>query len=118
MKKSKFLAVVILSLFVLACSSGGDDDDDLGPQNPPADTSVTYTGTIKAIIDDNCISCHKSPSANGAPMSLITKANVQDAVTNRGLISKVESGAMPPIGTDLSAAQINSIKGWQAGGFK
>jgi mono/diheme cytochrome c family protein len=117
MKKIKLLAILFLLLFVVACSSDSDDDD-MGPQNPPVDTSVTYAGTIKAIIDDNCISCHKSPPVNSAPMSLLTKENVQDAVTNRGLISNVESGAMPPTGTDLTAAQVKSIKGWQAGGFK
>lgn len=116
MKEIKALAILILLFTTISCSS--DSDDDMGPQNPPPDTSVTYAGTIKAIIDNNCISCHKSPPVNSAPMSLLTKDNVSDAVTNRGLISKVESGAMPPTGPDLTAAEVKSIKDWQAGGFK
>lgn len=117
MKKIKLLAILFLLLFVVACSSDSDDDD-MGPENPPVDTSVTYDGTIKSIIDGKCIACHKSPPVNGAPMSLLTKDNVQNAVTNRGLINSVESGTMPPTGAKLTTAEVNSLKGWQAGGFK
>ena len=43
---------------------------------------------------------------------------MQQAVTSRGLISQVESGAMPQAGPSLSTAQIQAIRDWQSDGFK
>lgn len=109
MKKLLFLSFMLLIFIVTSCSS---DSDDMN--NPNGD--VTYSGSIKNIIDGNCLGCHTEPPVNGAPMSLVTFQNVKDAVTGRGLIGRVENGTMPPNGT-LSAAQVQAIKDWQTGGF-
>ncbi len=106
----KLFILPIFLLLVTSCSSESEDDI---PVN-----KVTYTGTIKGIIDNNCLNCHIDPPINGASMSLITIQNVSDAVTNRGLIDKVESGAMPPVGNVLTATQVQAIKDWQSGGFQ
>lgn len=100
---------MLLIFVVTSCSS---DSDDM--TNPIED--VTYSGTVKNIIDGNCLGCHTEPPVNGAPMSLVTYQNVKDAVTGRGLIGRVENGTMPPNGT-LSAAQVQAIKDWESGGF-
>jgi mono/diheme cytochrome c family protein len=114
MKKFSLLTSFILLLIVSSsCSSDSDDDNPI--VNP--DTEVTYTKTIKAIMDNNCNNCHGSTTSNGAPMSLTTFTEVKNAVENRNLISAVESGFMPPNG-NLSATQIQNIKTWQANGFK
>jgi mono/diheme cytochrome c family protein len=110
------LLTVLLALFIFTGCSSGSDDDDMGPPDN-GDTEVTYNGTIKAIINGNCIGCHSSPPANGAPMSLTTYQDVRSAVQSRGLIGAVESGAMPPVGSDLTNAQVQAIKDWQADGF-
>lgn len=113
MKRFVLPSILILALiFTVSCSS--DDDDDLGPNDNP--TSITYTNTIKAIIDGNCTGCHGNPTSNGAPMSLVSKANVQDAISNRNLIGRVENGSMPPNGT-LSSTQINALKSWRTANF-
>ena len=117
MKKSIFLTVVLLAMINISCSSDSEEGPMIEPP-PDLDTSVTYSGTVKAIIDSRCIVCHGDPLANGAPMPLLTLANVQEAVQNRALISRVENGSMPPTGADLTAAQVLAIKGWQAGSFK
>ena len=119
MKNYIFITIVFLALLSVSCSS----DSDNGPMSPVVpepepDPNVTYSGTVKAIIDSNCITCHGDPLANGAPMPLLTLANVQEAVQNRNLIGRVENGTMPPTGTDLTASQVFAIKGWQAGSFK
>ena len=106
----KLFVLPILLLLLASCSSENEDDI-------PVD-KVTYTETIKAIIDNSCLNCHVNPPVNGASMSLITFQNVRDAVLNRGLIDKVESGAMPPIGDFLTTAQVQTIKDWQSGGFQ
>lgn len=113
MKKFKFLTALIILLIFTSCSSNSADDDDMGPPTDP----VTYSGTVKGIIDGKCLGCHTNPPKNNAPMALTTYDNVKDAVSNRGLIGRVEDGSMPPVGDDLTSAQIKSIKDWQAGGF-
>jgi hypothetical protein len=82
-----------------------------------SNSDVTYTGTVKAIIDGKCLGCHSNPTKNDAPMPLTTYTNVKGAVQNLGLIGQVESGNMPKTGTNLSASQVQSIKNWQSGGF-
>lgn len=112
MKKTHILSILFLLFIIFSCS--GDSETIMDPAN----NDVTYTGTIKQIIDNNCISCHADPPLNGAPTSLITFQNVKDAVMSSNLIARVENGSMPPEGTDLTAGQVQSIKDWQSGGFK
>jgi len=112
MKKLLILPILILLFVITSCSSGSEDTII----NPP-NGDVTYAGNIKSIIDGACLNCHTDPLANGAPMPLLTLANVQEAVQNRGLIGRVENGTMPPNGS-LSAAQVQAIKDWETGGFK
>ena len=112
MKKLFFLPI-LFSLFLSSCSS--DNDDDL---NPIMAKDVSYAVTIKPIIDDNCLNCHVNPPVNGASMSLIGLDNVREAILNRGLIGRIESGSMPPVGDLLSTSQVQAIKDWQSGGFQ
>ncbi len=78
----------------------------------------TYAANIAPITTARCISCHGNTPSNGAPMSLTSLANVKDAIENRGLVGRVENGTMPPSGSDLTTAQIQAIKDWQANGFQ
>ncbi len=106
------------SLLILSCTS--DSESDLG-DNPPAET-VTYTGTVKNIIDTNCLICHGNPTANGAPMSLDTYEKVKQAVLERGLLDRISrpqgsSGMMPNGGTRLPQNVINQIIEWNNDGL-
>jgi len=109
---SLIIKLIVISLFFTSCSSSSDDD----PFTPPVNESVTYTNTVAAIINGNCLDCHTNPPKNNAPMSLTTASEVESAIRTRGLIGKIEDGSMPPNGT-LSATQIQAIKDWQAGGY-
>lgn len=113
MYKLIFLSVAILFNILMSCSSNNEQE-----LIPPNNNNVTYNGTIKAIIDSNCLNCHTNPPINGAPMSLTSYQNVKESVENRNLIGRVEDGTMPPSGNNLSTAQIKAIKDWQSGGFK
>ena len=115
MKNLLMLTGMFSILFIISCSSGSDDDD-LTP-NPPGGNNITYANTISAIVSANCTGCHGNPPTNDAPMSLTTYSNVKEAVENRGLINKIETGAMPKNGTMLSATQIQNFKTWQTNGF-
>ena len=108
----KFSVFTFCLLLIVSCSN--DDDTEL--ITPPTNGDVTYSNTVKAIIDNNCLNCHVNPPINGAPMSLITYSNVKDAVQNRNLIGRIENGTMPPNGS-LTSTQIQAIKNWQADGL-
>jgi len=111
--KKVSMVLMLFTFIMFSCSS----DDSNPVQDPDPDPDVTYTKSIKSIIDGSCLNCHGNPTANGAPMSLTTFAEVKDAVQNRGLIGRVEDGSMPPAGTDLTAAQVAAIKAWQTANF-
>ena len=94
------------SFLIFACSSGGDDPASPNPDpNPTA--KITYNANVKSIIDGNCISCHGSPTSNGAPMSLTTytqvKNNINAIITriNSSTNPMPQSGLMPQASRDL-----------------
>ena len=113
MKKLFIVPIIIVLIFFNSCTS---DDDEKMTDLPAKD--VTYTATIKVIIDDNCLNCHVDPPLNGASMSLLTFENVSDAVMNRDLIGRVEGGSMPPVGDLLTDSQVQAIKDWKSGGLQ
>lgn len=113
MKKTKIILIFGIVFVTLSCTN--DSEDDLIDVNP--EVNITYTNTVKSIIDNNCLFCHGATPSNGAPMSLNTYALVKDAVLNRGLIDRIsrnqgESGMMPLGGTRLPQATINQIIEW------
>ena len=110
MKKLTILSTLLFIYIFAACSSSSNDDD----MNPSND--ITYNGTIKIIMDNNCLICHSNPPVNLAPMSLTTYESVKEAVENRALINLVVDGDMPPSG-NLTAVQIQAIMDWETGGF-
>jgi len=83
---------------------------------PPISGDITYTNSIRSIVNSNCISCHGSTPSNGAPMSLTTYTEVKNATQNRGLITRIENGTMPPSG-NLSTSQIQLFKDWKSDGY-
>lgn len=116
MKKILFLLTSCLA-FLLSCSNESTDD-----LVNPVPEKVSYSRDVKPITDANCIPCHNNPPLNGAPMSLLTKLQVQDAIVNRGLLDRISRpqgapGMMPNGGTRLPQSSIDIIKKWQTDGF-
>jgi len=101
-----------LLLILVSCSNDNDDDAN----SLTVDENVTYTESVKAIIDTNCLNCHSNPPTNGAPMELNTYSSVKNGVENRNLIGRIENGTMPTSGT-LTSTQIQAVKDWQTNGF-
>ncbi len=111
------LILATFSTILYSCSS--ESTNDLTNSIPER---VSYTKDIKPITDANCIPCHNNPPLNGAPMSLLTKLQVQDAIVNRGLLDRISRpqgapGMMPNGGTRLPQSSIDIIKKWQTDGF-
>lgn len=112
--------LVIFSTLILLTACTNDSESDL--MNPNTSATVTYTNTVKTIIDNSCISCHGNTPSNGAPMSLTTYQNVKDAVLTRGLIDRINKaqdapGMMPAGGTRLPQNSIDLIINWKNTGF-
>lgn len=114
MKQIKSTVFSILTLTIIGCTNDSDSDLLKAPNNE----IVTYTETIKLIIDQKCNSCHGAAPSNGAPMSLHTYETVKEAVLNRGLLDRInriegQSGFMPLGGVKLPQTQIDQIIQWQ-----
>ncbi|MCF8272713.1 MAG: hypothetical protein K9I95_02675 [Flavobacteriaceae bacterium] len=117
MKFKNLTYAFAITLLLFNCS-GGDDDLSPNPDPDPDPTSVTYNGTIKNIINNNCNSCHGSPTSNSAPMSLTTYSQVKSAVETRGLISRINNTANPmPQSGLMSQTNRNLIQQWVDQGF-
>lgn len=113
MKNRIYLLLIFSCISLNSCTT--DSISDL--EEAQNENSITYTSTIKGIIDNNCIRCHAAVPINGAPMSLTTYENVKDAVLNRNLLDRISraegtSGAMPFGGPRLSQNSIDAINEW------
>lgn len=118
--KTKNLFMLLLSTcFFMACSN---DNPETLMDNPPIEGVVTYKQNVKPIMDNNCIRCHGATPTNGAPMSLVTYAQVKNAIESRGLINRISlnngnSLLMPQGGPRLPQATIDIVVQWKNDGF-
>ena len=82
---------------------------------------------VQTVYQAHCTSCHASPPVNGAPMPLVTYANltapssVSAAMTfaQRTVVRMQNTTApMPPApGTPVTAAEIQTVNSWIAAGY-
>lgn len=117
MNFKNFIKLFTISLLLFNCSSSGDEPMSQ-PNNPdpdpdPNSSSITYNANVRAIINNNCTSCHGDPTTNSAPMSLITYTQVKGAVETRGLINRINDtdNPMPQNGL-MSQANRDLIQQW------
>lgn len=130
-----------LGLFVL-CSvllSSCGDDDERGLAGPPGDggvhadafTSRTPDGLpcdVANVLAAQCTSCHASPPIGGAPMSLLSYADLSAASRTMPGLTNVELSIMRMSATTLrmppapspaaSAADIAVLQAWVDGGMR
>ncbi len=123
MKTIRFFSLIAFTLLLNSCSSGSDSDNNPNPDpDPDPDpVTITYNNTIKAIITNNCISCHGSTPTNGATISLDTYSRVKTATQNN-LIDRISLaqgavGMMPKDGTRLPQATIDKFTTWKNNGY-
>jgi mono/diheme cytochrome c family protein len=120
MKVIKSVLFLASATFLAACTN--NSPNDLVDSTPILD-NVTYTNSVKAIMDSNCISCHGTVPTNGAPNSLTTYENVRDAVLNMGLINRLNRNIgdnllMPLGGPKLPQNRIDAVVKWQNQNFQ
>lgn len=109
--------VILIGILFISCSN--DSESDL--MEPETMSDLTYEGSIKQIMNTNCLGCHSAPPVNGAPFSLNTYERVKDRTENGNLIRAInrqtgESAAMPPSGR-MPQATIDMIEQWADEGF-
>lgn len=115
MKKLILFALIVLT--VLSC----EYKKGLLPTPEPfvagVCDSIKYTNGIKAIIDNNCVSCHSGsiPSAN---LDLTTYANVKAIALNGSLKKRaIDADPLPmPQAGLLPQSQLDSVQCWITNG--
>ena len=114
MKKHLFTFLVLTGIVMSSCTTAEIPLDEV---TDPVVEVITYTGNVKAIIDNNCTSCHGAVSPQ-AGLSLTTYLQVRGAAENGNLIPRMNNATapMPPSGR-LSANIQAIIDGWADGGF-
>lgn len=100
------------------CSCESETYEDISEPTVITGT-VTYNGYVKAIIDDNCLSCH-APGGISSFRPLQTYEQVKDAVLNHDLLNRIQlqSGQdmMPQTGR-MPQNKINIILQWNEDGL-
>lgn len=78
-------------------------------------TNVTYTTSIKPMIQNNCLGCHNGTGAGGG-ISLATYAEIKTIADNGKLLGVIDYlpgySRMPKNGNKLTDCQINMVKIW------
>ena len=119
MKKKRAVVYGFLFLLFFCFSCANDSEEDLTDQIQ-IPLLVTYTNSVKAIIDNNCIICHNNPPVNGAPFSLLEYNDVKTNVA--GIINRIsrqegEFGLMPAGGPPLPQNLIDLVEQWESDGL-
>lgn len=117
--KKLLLPVLALSLMLASCYN--DNKEELYPSNTCNTSNVTYSGTVKSIITQNCLTggCHTGP---GTPSGydLTTYAGVKVVVDNGHLLGAINHNSgfspMPQNANKLSDCTISQITAWVGAG--
>ena len=122
------LGRTLLAVAFVTAACGTDIQNFSGDANPGG-TSQGGSGDglpcdVQTVLSDHCTSCHGSPP-NGAPMSLVSYADLAAASPYGGTIAQrayvrmsSATSPMPPgSGITVPAAQIASFKAWLDAGM-
>lgn len=106
MKKILF-SIPFLALLILLLPSCGEDE---APVTIDC-TTVTYSGTIKALVNSNCSdsNCHGAGAPNG---DYTTYDNIKGVATDGKMNSEVVVQKSMPIGSNLTDTEIAQVKCW------
>jgi len=114
---TKYILFVAFFFLMIASACYNNNMEYLYPQIPGScDTAnVTFSGKVKPILDDNCVSCHNSANASGS-VNLDGYSNAITYVTNGKLIGTIKHSSgfspMPKNGNKLSDCQITIFDIW------
>lgn len=117
MRKTRFalISICILGFFLTKCSK--DKAPDPNSTTLTCDsTKVSYNKDIKAILDENCVSCHEPNNLSGGSdfsTYATSKAKMASALCN---INANGCSVMPTSGK-MADSLITKIESWTNNGF-
>ena len=112
MKKNLFILLGLL-LAISSCTTAEIPLENV----EPVVTTVTYDTDVKAIIDNNCISCHVN-SGVASFLPLVNYTQVRTSAESGMLIARMNSVVAPMPQSGLLSAQTRAIiDKWKTDGF-
>ncbi|WP_299252652.1 cytochrome c [uncultured Aquimarina sp.] len=103
--KIKSTLIITLSITLFSCETNVEEDVDIIIEEESCDTTISFTASIKPIIDSNCITCHggsQFPDLRTYDGINNNSARVRTQVVNRTM----------PQGGSLSNEDIELIRCW------
>lgn len=110
-KLINFFLLIGLTFFFSSCLTNVEDPIENDPDLEDPCKTITYSLSVKPIIDNNCTQCH---SASGGQFPNLDSYNGLSANANN-VLAEVESRRMP-LGGSLTSTEIAAIKCWVSNG--
>jgi len=107
----KSLLIFILLVGILSCTN--DNQEEFYNATECDTSDITFSATIKPIIDNNCKSCHQAGSASG--ILLVSYSDIKTRVDDGSLMGAIkhQSGYSPmPQGGKLDDCTISKLDAW------
>lgn len=109
MKHITLLGVMILALCVLVSCEYNYEEETMEIGKNECDITVSYSSTIRPLIDNNCMPCHNGDGKEPFAPDLRTYNSVKGIA---GLIKEVTQNRRMPKDGSLSSEELNAIKCW------
>ena len=120
MSKNGYNCLIVSIVFILIQGCYYDVEEDLYPSTSICDTSlVTYSQTVRPILDNNCMNCH-SQTASMGNVVLESYSDVLNYVNSGQLVGAINHdpnfSAMPQGEAKLDDCTILKIETWVLAG--
>jgi hypothetical protein len=105
------ISIIILIFIVTTCYY--DSEEYLYPQLNTCDTSnVTYTLSIKPILEVSCTSCHYAgaPQSTGGGINLENYTDVKEYTSNGKLLGAIKHTSIYPMPLPLGSPKLDDCK--------
>lgn len=113
--KGSIILGLLISIFV-ACNSTKKTAPVTKTEQP--EEAVTYSNTIKSLVNKKCIGCHKGYEAAGS-LNLETYNGVKNAAQNGTLLQRINDNYKPmPKAGLMSEKNRGLFKKWADGGYQ
>lgn len=123
MKKTLKLSFILTFFFITSCYYDSEESLNPATQNSCDLTNVTFSATVKPILQASCYGCHSNQNAasSGDGIKLENYSDVQNIAKNGKLMGvlKHSSGykAMPLGGAKLNDCDISKLQTWVNAGM-
>lgn len=117
---ARALFCILLVILISSCSSGGSSNTSNDQEDVSEPGNTVYFSNVLNIIATKCDNCHGLPTANGAPMSLVSYDDILESATLINVRINLEESnplSMPQNGASLSQNEKDIIDAWIKAGM-